>query len=296
MIEASVIGAVNIDITGYPFSKLSLRDSNIGAVKTTIGGVGANIAQNLALLGVKTHFISAIGRDNYRNEILKRLDSLNIDYSKSIFSSEYDCGKYLSVLDENNDMICGINQMDINKLMNVAFFEKLDIKSPVISADCNLNEEAFAYVLKRYSEKSIIVVDAVSKAKTKKIIGLEKHIGIYRPNRYELGAIFDMDIENDKQLVECAEKLIARGVKKIFVSGCNNNIFAFDVNGHIELDIPLQKAVNTTGAGDCFTSAVIYASLKGYDLFESAVCAMTASAESVKSESAVNDNIKYLKI
>ncbi len=42
-----VIGGVNIDIVGYPYSKLISQDSNIGGVKLSLGGVGRNIAKKI---------------------------------------------------------------------------------------------------------------------------------------------------------------------------------------------------------------------------------------------------------
>ena len=67
---AVVIGGVNIDIVGYPYSKLIPQDSNIGGVKLSLGGVGRNIAENLVRLGVDTKLISILGDDIYGKKIL----------------------------------------------------------------------------------------------------------------------------------------------------------------------------------------------------------------------------------
>ena len=48
-----VVGAVNIDIAGMPFRRLVSKDSNPGTVHMSLGGVGRNIAHNLALLDVE---------------------------------------------------------------------------------------------------------------------------------------------------------------------------------------------------------------------------------------------------
>ena len=46
-----VIGGANADIIATSFSAFVPNDSNPGAVRLTAGGVGRNIAHNLALLG-----------------------------------------------------------------------------------------------------------------------------------------------------------------------------------------------------------------------------------------------------
>ena len=49
--KISVIGGINLDIGGRPSESLRLRDSNIGTISRSAGGVGFNIAKNLAEKG-----------------------------------------------------------------------------------------------------------------------------------------------------------------------------------------------------------------------------------------------------
>ena len=52
--RCAVVGAANIDIGGFPAGRLALQDSAPGRVTFSAGGVGRNIACNLARLGVDT--------------------------------------------------------------------------------------------------------------------------------------------------------------------------------------------------------------------------------------------------
>ena len=63
---AVVVGGVNVDIGGRPSGELVSRDSNPGQVRTSLGGVGRNIAHNLTLLGVDTRLLTAFGDDHRR--------------------------------------------------------------------------------------------------------------------------------------------------------------------------------------------------------------------------------------
>lgn len=45
-----VIGGANVDIMGIADQALRSQDSNPGTIRTTLGGVGRNIAENLARL------------------------------------------------------------------------------------------------------------------------------------------------------------------------------------------------------------------------------------------------------
>ena len=57
-----VIGGANMDICGTSHDNLLLGDSNPGKVRTSAGGVGRNIAENLARLGSDTRLMTAVGK------------------------------------------------------------------------------------------------------------------------------------------------------------------------------------------------------------------------------------------
>ena len=64
-----VVGGVNIDICGKAFEPLIPCDSNPGSVRMSMGGVGRNIAHNLSLLGQKVYLLTALGEDDYADDI-----------------------------------------------------------------------------------------------------------------------------------------------------------------------------------------------------------------------------------
>ena len=70
-----IIGSANIDVAGYSHHPLNYADSNPGKIKFTPGGVGRNIAHNLALLGKNAWLLSAVGGDFYGQSLLAGNDS-----------------------------------------------------------------------------------------------------------------------------------------------------------------------------------------------------------------------------
>ena len=68
----TVIGGINIDIKGHPLHKLIAGTSNPGQVYTSPGGVGRNIAHNLALLGVPVYLLGAVGADIFGARIIDK--------------------------------------------------------------------------------------------------------------------------------------------------------------------------------------------------------------------------------
>lgn len=60
--QIAVVGGCNIDISATSYTFLIEEDSNPGYVKTTLGGVGRNIAENLLLLGYPVSMITPLSR------------------------------------------------------------------------------------------------------------------------------------------------------------------------------------------------------------------------------------------
>lgn len=75
-----VVGAINMDIRGMADIRYPQAASHPGSVHCSAGGVGRNIAHNLALLGRDVHLISAIGNDFYGETLLEetRRASVNV--------------------------------------------------------------------------------------------------------------------------------------------------------------------------------------------------------------------------
>ena len=81
---AVVVGGVNMDIGGVSAGPLVPADSNPGAVRMSLGGVGRNIAHNMALLGVDTRLLTAFGADRYAQRIANQ-QSVQTAFAPAIF-------------------------------------------------------------------------------------------------------------------------------------------------------------------------------------------------------------------
>ncbi len=61
MLKICVIGGANVDITASSEEAFRIGDSNPGRVEVSWGGVGRNIAHNLALLGDEVQLLTIFG-------------------------------------------------------------------------------------------------------------------------------------------------------------------------------------------------------------------------------------------
>ena len=81
---AAVVGGVNMDIGGQSYAPLIAGDSNPGRVQMSLGGVGRNIAHNMALLGLDVRLLTAFGDDLYAQRIAASCGELGIDISQAL--------------------------------------------------------------------------------------------------------------------------------------------------------------------------------------------------------------------
>ena len=142
------VGGANIDICGAPMARLRRRDSNPGAVRTSPGGVARNVAENLARLGVDARLVSAVGRDSHGDLLLDQGRAAGIDMSHVQKLDGERTSTYVSILDEEGDMLMAINDMGIVDRIDVARLQEVgDLlkQASMVVCDTNLGEEALKW-------------------------------------------------------------------------------------------------------------------------------------------------------
>ena len=283
-----VIGGSNIDIQGFPKEKLIQRDSNIGTVKMSLGGVGRNIAENCARLGVPTRLMSVIGDDPYGQKILKEAQAIGLNMQDTVVLSGESTSTYLSILDETHDMAMAINHMDsIEKLTVDHIRAKRSIieHAQLVVLDTNLSQAVLDHLLTQYP-KTKFFVDTVSTKKALKIKEHLKHIHTLKPNRMEAEVLTGSSEKTP--LLELGSKLKC---KRSFISLGSQGVQVFEGKTHLHFPTKPIEVVNATGAGDAFMAGLVYAYLKGYDIKETCLTAMAASRLALSHPDTINPNL-----
>ena len=283
-----VIGGSNIDIQGFPKEKLIQRDSNIGTVKMSLGGVGRNIAENCARLGVPTRLMSVIGDDPYGQKILKEAQAIGLNMQDTVVLSGESTSTYLSILDETHDMAMAINHMDsIEKLTVDHIRAKRSIieHAQLVVLDTNLSQAVLDHLLTQYP-KTKFFVDTVSTKKAMKIKDHLKNIHTLKPNRMEAEVLTRSSEKTP--LLELGSQLKC---KRSFISLGSQGVQVFEGKTHLHFPTKPIEVVNATGAGDAFMAGLVYAYLKGYDIKETCLTAMAASRLALSHPDTINPNL-----
>ena len=108
-----VVGGVNMDIGGISHAQLVSADSNPGRVRISLGGVGRNIAHNMALMGLDVRMVTVLGGDFYAQKIVSTCGEMGIDISRSLRVADAITSTYLVISGPDGDMKLAISDMDI---------------------------------------------------------------------------------------------------------------------------------------------------------------------------------------
>lgn len=288
----TVVGAANVDIGGTSSDALIPGDSNPGRVRTSLGGVGRNIAHNAALLGLSTRLITALGEDARAGEIERSCAELGIDLSGTVRVPGGVTSTYLFIADQNGEMALAVSDMGIYKDLTA---EKLSPAlevlnaAPLVVLDANLPAKTVRWLCENVTAP--IFADPVSTVKADKLLSVLDRIHTLKPNRMEAELLSGGRITNETSLYRAADRLLAAGVKRIFLSLGADGLLAAEGDERIRLQSRPEHMVNTTGCGDAFMAGLAWAYCRGMDLADSARAGMAAASLTMESAETINPDI-----
>lgn len=285
----TVVGGVNMDIGGRPHEALVPQDSNPGTVRMSLGGVGRNIAHNMALLGVDTRMLTVFGDDMNAQKIAASCGELGIDISQSPIIPGGRTSTYLFINDERGDMALAVSDMDIYDHLTpqvLAQRQKLLCSSQVVIIDTNIPAESIAWLAENCPAP--IFADPVSTAKAVKLRPALGKLHTLKPNRIEAELLSGVPITDEASLARAADALLETGLRRVFISLGADGVYAADRSGHCHLPVLPAEMRNTTGCGDAFMAAIAWAYLQGTDLAGTARAGLAASAIAMEGAETIN--------
>nr|WP_325180911.1 PfkB family carbohydrate kinase [uncultured Oscillibacter sp.] len=285
----TVVGGVNVDIGGRPEAALVARDSNPGAVHSSLGGVGRNIAHNMALLGLDVRLLTAFGDDLNAQKLAASCGELGIDISQSPVIPGGRTSTYLFINDERGDMALAVSDMEIYQHLTpqtLAQRHKLLDASQVVVIDTNIPEESIAWLAENCAAP--LFADPVSTAKAVKLKPVLGKLHTLKPNRLEAELLSGVPITDEASLNKAADALLETGLRRVFISLGADGVFAADHSGRVQLPCLPAELVNATGCGDAFMAAIAWAYLRGTDLADTARAGLASSSIAMESKETIN--------
>lgn len=272
--KAAVIGGMNFDVVGISEKTLMMRDSNIGKIRFSAGGVGRNIAEQLARQGAETTLFTCVS-DDFAGQMLKndaKIKNIDLSHAKQSTSN---ASVYLSIHEPGGDMALAINDMSLIKEIAPEYLESVlpEIRNAdVIVVDANLSPESLGFIFDHVDLP--IAADPVSCAKIERLRPHFHRLSAFKPNALEA-----MYITGAQNAQDAAKMLVKMGVKRVVVSMGDAGCVYADEN---EIGAILPEKVYTcqaNGAGDAMCAGITLGAALGESAREAALRGMRAAGK-----------------
>ena len=286
----AVVGAVNLDICGKSQGHLTQRDSNPGTVRASLGGVGRNMAHNMALLGLDVKLFTALGADDNARWVEKSCGVLGIDLSHSLRIVGEATSTYLVITDERGEVALAVSDMAIYDHLTPDYIEaQLDILNQASAVVVATNLPADTLVYLAHHCTAPIFADPVSTAKAPKLEPILDKLHTLKANRMEAGLLSGMDVVGEVSLYRAAQRLLDKGPERVFITmGAAGALCATRTGEKVYLPPILGPRANATGCGDAFMAALVWSFLEGLDQSETTRVALAASAIALAGAETIN--------
>lgn len=286
---AVVVGGVNVDICGRSFAPLVEADSNPGVVSSSLGGVGRNIAHNMSLMGLDVRLLTAFGDDQNGQRVAASCSELGIDASRALRIPGTTTSTYLYLTGPDGEMALAVSDMEVCRRITPEYLSgnlPLLQSAQVVVADANIPGESLRYLAENCSVP--LFVDPVSTAKAEKLRPILPRIHTLKPNALEASILSGEEIHSDADVERAADRLLQMGVHRLFLSLGSRGVYAAMGKERLWLNNLPGSMVNTTGCGDAFMAALVWAYLEGMNLKDTALSGLAAAAIAMESPETIN--------
>lgn len=282
--KVCVIGGANVDITATSRNAFVAHDSNPGEVRLSFGGVGRNIAHNLALLGDEVCFVTRFGGDAFGQMLRTSCREIGMDISLCETCPTLPSACFASLNDCSGEMMGGVADMAVTESISTEWLAaRIDLvnRADAVVADTNLFPETLAWLIDHVTVP--FYVDAVSGPKSVRMakaleISVSKHVYAFKCNVLEARTL--------SEVTHFTRRFITRGADGLEVTA----------DGRTYLFPALPCAVrNATGGGDALLAGIVHAG-PGATVDEAARIGLLCARCAVESDEAVNEQLKYLQL
>lgn len=259
-----VIGAVFVDIKGFPDDIYIPDGRNVGRIEYIHGGVGRNVAEDIANVELRPTFLSIADSTPLGEDVIKKLNNhkVNTDYMLTIDGG---MGTWLAVFDNNGDLAGSISQrpnmLPLADLLDERGDEIFSAADSVV-IEIDLDKDIVKRALKlaeKHGKKIYAVVANMSIAAQRR--DLLQKFDCFICNRLEAGILFADDYSEltPQELCETiSEKVTRAQIPAMIVTMGEQGAVYADCSGDKGVCRARNvKVKDTTGAGDAFCAGTV---------------------------------------
>ena len=271
-----VLGAVFVDIKGYPSDVYIPGGRNAGRVEQMHGGVSRNIVEDIANVELQPTFIGLVDDTGAGADVVRKLKAhkVNTDY---IRVTKDGMGTWLAIFDNGGDVVAAISKRpDLRPILSILeeqgdeIISRADSIAFEIDMDKEIVKKVFA-LAEKYHKPVYAVVSNMSIAVERRDFFRSTHCFVC--NQQEAGLMFSDDYDHltpDEMRATLAANVRSANIPSMVVTmGGQGAVYAC-ADGDCGI-VPAKKVdvMDTTGAGDAFFAGTVIGLTYGKNLAQS---------------------------
>ena len=258
-----VVGAVYVDVKGFPDDVYLPTGRNAGNIEFVHGGVGRNVAEDIANVELRPTFVGLVDDSAEGQEVVRKLQrhKVNTDYLLPVPNG---MGMWLAVFDEQGDLAGSISKRpDLSPMLKLIeekgdeIFKNADSIVMEVDIDKEILKSVLYYA-KKYNKPVFAVVGNMSIASQRR--DLLQSIDCFVCNELEAGILFADDFthyEPEALAEELSRRVISANIPSMVITlGGKGAVYANREGDKGFYPARKVKVRDTTGAGDAFCAGV----------------------------------------
>lgn len=284
-----VIGAAGIDMVGRLSDPLSEVIAPVlkpvpANIRVSYGGVGRNVAENLARLGQPVRLLTAVGQDSMGEELLSQTAACGVDVTPCLKSERFQTAAYLAVFDPQGQRQFALEDMTIVDEMTPALIrhnKEYITSASMVFVDANLPPKALKTVVQLAIKAGVLIfADATSVLLAERLRPHLDKIYMLSANTREATILCQDDpvVSDHETALQAARKLVNQGIELAVITLAEFGVVyaTSETSGYIPA--VQTRILDPTGAGDALTATLIFGLLNGIPIDESVRLGVTAAS------------------
>ena len=209
-----VLGAVFVDIKGYPQDVYIPGGRNAGRIEQVPGGVSRNVVEDIANVELRPTFVSLVDDTGLGEDVVRQLRNhkVNTDY---MLRTPDGMGTWLAVFNNDGDVCAAISKRpDLRPLIALLdekgdeIFRDADSIALELDMDKEIVKRVFAYAQKYHKSVYAVVSNMTIAVERRDFL---QQTDCFVCNRQEAGILFIEDFED--KTVEQMQQILLQKVK-----------------------------------------------------------------------------------
>jgi pseudouridine kinase len=295
-----VIGSAGVDVVGQLGEDLKSGTSTPAQIRFSFGGVGRNVAENLARLGQPVRLVTTVGGGYFGDQLLHQITVAGVDVTLNIRTKE-PTGSYIAILSGGEkkfalDDMRGISELTPSFLRdNYHLFKE----SSVLFLDANLPEATLKTAFYQARRARLpVIADPTSTTLAMRLNPYLSQLEMITPNSSE-AAVFcnqDFDDADKNQAFEAAKYLVSQGVGLSIITLAEFGVVYATSETSGSIPAIRTEIEDPTGSGDALTATVIFALLNHIPLDDAVRLGVSAASLTLRHHGAVLPDLSLEKL